>query len=129
MDRPSPLATLMVLDDEPIVRRVVGRILEPLGFQLLVASTAREALELLETHPGPVHLLMVDLLLSVRHGPALRQAFWEKKPGMRLLYLSGCSESDDANFLAKPFLPDALVGKVRRLLEHEATHGPAPLPS
>jgi two-component system cell cycle sensor histidine kinase/response regulator CckA len=119
----------MELDDEPMVRRVVARILMPLGYTVLQASSAPEALEVLAAHPGPVHLLLVDLLLSIRHGPQLRRAIWAQRPGIRMLFLSAYSDSGDENFLAKPFLPHTLVAKVHKLLEGEVTLGSAPLPS
>jgi two-component system cell cycle sensor histidine kinase/response regulator CckA len=109
--------TILVLDDEELVRRTILRMLSRLGYTLLQASTGPEALELLSAHSGPIHLLIIDVRLSVMSGPQLARQIATMRPDIRTLLISGGSNPDDENFLPKPFSAEVLASKVRQIID------------
>jgi CheY-like chemotaxis protein len=103
----------------------VRRVLVRAGYTTLVATSAEEALALVETRPGEVHLLLTDVLLPGKDGPALATALRERRPWLPVLYMSGYAEGvlarggqaiDNAPLLSKPTPPSLLLSKVREML-------------
>ena len=127
--------TLLVVDDEPQVRAVATMLLTRLGYRVLQAGDAYEALEILDAE-GPVDLLVTDIgLPGGVNGLDLAAAVRDRLPGTRVLFLSGCSEGATANvaerdpttgFLAKPYERVALAAAVRESLDSDPP-GNAPL--
>jgi two-component system cell cycle sensor histidine kinase/response regulator CckA len=119
--------TVLVVDDQVQVRQVVARALERHGYRVVLASNASEAARLCEP-PGPrPRLLLSDLVMPGDSGPALARRLREANPHLAVLFMSGYAEEamgdaraiEGAAFIQKPFAPDALLAKVRDLLNRE----------
>ena len=117
--------TVLVVEDAPAVRELAVRALEEAGYRVLQARNGREALAAAGA-PGPVHLVLTDVVMPDMSGPQLAQALGRNRPGTRVLYMSGYTENTvvhhgviDAgvSFLAKPFTPTSLLEKVRHVLD------------
>ncbi len=117
-------ATVLLVDDEADVRRLVGRILLRQGYILLEAADGAEAMRISEGHGGPIHLLLTDLVMPGIGGGELAEQLSHLRPEMRVLFMSGRIEESELQnvakfttaFIPKPFTPDALIGKVRDVL-------------
>jgi nitrogen-specific signal transduction histidine kinase/CheY-like chemotaxis protein len=123
-------ATILVAEDEDAVRRLAARLLEAEGFHVLSAATGAEALRLAESSGRTVDLLLTDLSMPRMSGPELAEAMQQRRPGVRVAYMSGYPKDSlgrqglpesSLPFLQKPFDRAALVGFVR-----EALRSPAP---
>ena len=121
-DRKGRSETILVVEDEENVRKLVKHVLSAQGYTVLEASGAREAMYMHENHPGPIHLLLTDIVLSGKSGREIAKEFLELRPGIRVVYMSGYTddtefrkelEKSNAQFLGKPFTPTRLLQKVR----------------
>ncbi len=118
--------TLLVVEDDPVLRRVLKSALGDSGYRVLAAGNGMQALEVAGTHEGPIHLLATDVVMPGMSGPSLAQELVRQSPGLKVLYFSGSSldtlkneglVDPGATFLPKPFpLPD-LLKRVRDLLD------------
>ncbi len=124
--------TVLVVEDDAAVRRLVHRVLEPAGYTVLSAPSGPEALRLHERHGGPLDLLLTDVVLPSMDGVAVAERFRALHPGLRILFMSGYpahAPTDlgvfrpDLAFLHKPFTAAGLLRKVRERLDAE--HVPA----
>ena len=118
--------TILLAEDEDMVRSLVKETLEREGYRVLAASNAAEARRLLEENPGPVQLLITDVVMPKMSGRELAQQIFAVRPEIRVLYMSGYTDAAVVNsgilrtevaFLQKPFTPAALSHKVREVLE------------
>jgi DNA-binding NtrC family response regulator len=118
--------TVLYVEDEPAVRRIGIQILVEQGYRMLDAADAAQALELAASHPGPIHLLITDLVMPRVSGIELARRLVERRPDLRVLYTSGYSDhtaiqqgmlEPNVAFLQKPFTIAALARKVRELLD------------
>ena len=118
--------TILLAEDQPEVSAIACAVLERYGYRVLEASNGDQALQILRTHQGPIHLLLSDVVMPSMSGPELARLVQLKQPGIRVLYASGYT--DDAivrhgvldpgvAFLQKPFTPTALLRKVREVLD------------
>jgi PAS domain S-box-containing protein len=121
--------TILLVEDETVVRRLVAEILETTGYTVLQAGDGPSALELLRRHPAPVDLLVTDVVMPGMSGPEVAQAVTAMRPGTQVLYTSGYTDSQIGHhgvlepgiaFLQKPFSADDLTRKVRTLLDEPA---------
>jgi PAS domain S-box-containing protein len=119
--------TVLLAEDEEVVRRLTERILLQAGYRVLVATTGAEALALSESHDGPIHLLISDVVMPQMSGGELGRRLAAARPSVRILYLSGYTDprivqqgllEGGAAFLQKPFWAEALVRKVREVLDN-----------
>jgi two-component system, cell cycle sensor histidine kinase and response regulator CckA len=112
--------TVLLVEDEPLVRSSTTRVLGGLGYKVLSAANAIEAIEASRLHSGPIQLLLTDLILPGMGGRELADKLREARPDLRVLMMSG-SGSDDADsaFIAKPFSPETIARKIRALLDAE----------
>jgi len=112
--------TVLVVEDEDVVRRVTGRILAGLGYRVLVARDADEAERRAREAGGPIGLLLTDLVLPGRDGLEVARALGERQPGLRVLYTSGWAGRLPPGglpcFLPKPYTPGELARAVRDAL-------------
>jgi CheY-like chemotaxis protein len=117
--------TVLLVEDEGAVRQFARRALESSGYCVLSAGNGAEALALAEHHPGPIHVLLTDVVMPGMGGPELARQLSLRRPTLRVLYCSGYT--DDASvrdgvreagtaFLQKPFAPEDLIHKVREVL-------------
>ena len=118
--------TVLVVDDEPAVRVVTKRILQRSGYAVLEARGGPEALEALREHPGPVHLLLTDVIMPDMNGREVARRVREQRPGTKIVYMSGYSPEAIAHdglldagaaFVRKPFESGLLLQMVRRTLD------------
>ena len=118
--------TILLVEDENVVRRLVAEILETAGYDVLQAGDGPSALELLRRHVGPIDLLVTDVVMPGMSGPEVAQAVVAMRPGTQVLYTSGYTDSAIGHhgvlepgiaFLQKPFSADELARKVRALLD------------
>ena len=131
-DRPSEGTILLVEDDAPI-RRLIRRALEAEGFRLLEASNGREALFLASDHSEPIGMLITDVVMPCMDGFRLAEQLVESHPETRILFMSGQADRMVAvrgglkeagkMFLLKPFTPDQLLQTIRQLLDVEPGQG------
>lgn len=118
--------TILLVEDNDPVRRVVRQILEEHGYQVLEARVASEALRLCADHAGTIHLMVTDVVMPEMSGPELAKRVAVARGGTRVLFMSGYADDsamqhgikDPATaYLQKPFTTEALTGKVRELLD------------
>jgi two-component system cell cycle sensor histidine kinase/response regulator CckA len=125
--RPAGGYTVLVVDDEEPVRRLAVRMLTWAGYQAIEARHGREALDAIQQHTGPVHLVLTDIKMPGMNGRELGRFVEERWPGKPILYMSGFASEvfrggllePGAPFLAKPFTQEDLATKVRSLLSGE----------
>ncbi len=116
--------TVLVVEDEEEVRALARDVLEMNGYAVLEAMDAADAVRLGESHPGPIHLLITDVVMPHTSGPALAGRLRARRPTLRVLCMSGYPESDRrlegieawTGWLEKPFTPDGLLRAVRECL-------------
>ncbi len=123
----SPVeATLLLAEDEPVVRDLVQRLLEQAGYRVLSAADGMHALEVSRSHDGDIDLLVTDVVMPRMGGRELADRLRAERPGLRVLYMSGyANEAWDVNelpgqagdFLQKPFAPRELSDRVRIMLQ------------
>jgi two-component system cell cycle sensor histidine kinase/response regulator CckA len=118
--------TVLVVEDEKAVRALEAEVLAGHGYNVLVAGDAQEALAIEERCEGPIALLVTDVVMPGRSGRELVQEFARRRPGARVLYVSGYANDAFVGgglleagtwFLQKPFSPEALARKVRDVLD------------
>jgi PAS domain S-box-containing protein len=115
---------VLLVEDEETIRRLVREVLSRSGYQVFAAENGDEALRLLEENGDKIDLLLTDVVMPGLSGPDLARAASRFKPSLRVLFTSGyTSEPDEAfddpdvAFIGKPFSPQALVAKVRDVLD------------
>jgi PAS domain S-box-containing protein len=113
--------TVLLVEDEGPVRDVARAVLDRLGYRVLAAANGEEALALVARHPGPVDLLLTDVVLPGPGGPEVAAAVRARRPACRVLFMSGYPENLAAGlagvpFLPKPFSPETLARKIREVL-------------
>ncbi len=117
--------TVLLVEDEPSLRRLARAILEEEGFRVLEAANGSEALGVVERHEGALDLLLTDVVMPELGGPELAARLAPLRPGLRVLYMSGYADSKLGaqrieNFaeraLLKPFTPRELISRVEREL-------------
>src|SRR5712691_8430531 len=122
--------TILLVEDEPAVRRLVSQMLQLTGYTVLEAANGPEALGLMDDVGHSVDLLLTDVVMALMNGGTLAQSLSRRHPKMRVLFTSGYMDDTvvqevvamGAQFLPKPFTPDALTQKVREVLD-DPWHG------
>jgi hypothetical protein len=121
--------TILLVEDETVVRHLVAEILENSGYTVLQAGDGPSALELLRRHTNKLDLLVTDVVMPGMSGPEVAQAVTSMRPGTQVLYTSGYTDSAIGHhgvlepgiaFLQKPFSSDDLTRKVRGLLDESS---------
>jgi PAS domain S-box-containing protein len=122
---PAPLATILVVEDEPGIRALVRKILRRQGYEVLEAANGEDALTLCREHGQHVDLLITDVLMPQMGGRELVERLQTQGHGMKVLYVSGYTDdttiySGDlpagTAFLQKPFTLGSLLDKVKDVL-------------
>ena len=125
--------TVLVLDDEPDVRKLVSAMLISDGFTVLTADSGEHAIKIFKKHTQPVDLLLLDVVSPGLSGPAVADRLTELQPGLRVVFMSGYGHTSVVRryvvekgfaLLKKPFTADQLTKKVREVME-----SPAPEPA
>lgn len=116
---------VLVVDDDTAIRRYISRILRGVGCRVLEAADAVEGLAALRFHGGVIDLAIIDFIMPRTSGLDLALEFDRLRPGLKILYTSGCIESVAIKsigqnrpdiLLPKPFTPSSLVSKVQGLV-------------
>ncbi|HET9551985.1 MAG TPA: ATP-binding protein [Anaeromyxobacteraceae bacterium] len=117
--------TVLLVEDDPQVRKVAARMLEKLGYDVLAAAGGTEALMVEAAHAGPIHLLVTDVIMPGLNGRELADRLVARRPGLGVVYTSGYTgdiiESQGVLasrgvVLGKPFTVAELAMKVREAL-------------
>jgi CheY-like chemotaxis protein len=118
--------TVLVVEDEPLLRALALRTLQGLGYRCLIAEKAAAALERVEHDPETVDLVVTDVVMPGASGGALGELLARLRPDLPVLYTSGYSDEEAIRrgllvqgrpFLQKPFTPTDLARRVRELLD------------
>ncbi|MBK8004510.1 MAG: response regulator [Gemmatimonadetes bacterium] len=122
-------ARALIAEDEPMVRDLVRRTLARAGFEVSEAQDGVDALALARQLPGPIDLLVTDVVMPRMGGRELAAALQGERPGLRVLFMSGYATdagprpgppTPDSAFLQKPFAPAGLLREVDALLATRA---------
>jgi CheY-like chemotaxis protein len=117
--------TILLLEDEPALRKLVHTILEQQGYSVLEAGTPEEALRLCEEHAGSIQLLLTDVVMPKMSGRQVAERAVRCVPELRVIYMSGYSGDaivhhgvldSGVAYLQKPFSSESLLYKVREVL-------------
>jgi two-component system, cell cycle sensor histidine kinase and response regulator CckA len=117
--------TILVVDDDQLVRELVAKILTRSGFVVLEADGAERALQVANAHRGNLHLVVADVVMRSGSGVEVARRLAAARPGMKALLMSGYAERSliplksggvDARFIQKPFVPAELLARVGELL-------------
>jgi two-component system cell cycle sensor histidine kinase/response regulator CckA len=122
VEKSANFETVMVVEDEDIVRELVCEVLEDQGYNVICARDGIEALNVAAEFDGQIHLLVTDVIMPNMNGHELAGKLSSLRPEMKVLYVSGYSDNDigdhgvlDPRFelLQKPFTPQTLARKIR----------------
>jgi CheY-like chemotaxis protein len=108
--------TVLVVDDEPLVRGLVRAVLESDGYSVVEATGGQHALELARTYPEPIDLVLTDVMMPHMRGTELALLLRARRPGIPVLFMSASRlelASPPEPLLEKPFTRDALARAVR----------------
>ncbi|NLH49529.1 MAG: response regulator [Myxococcales bacterium] len=123
---PGGSETILVAEDEPMVRQLACRILERQGYRVLEAEDGKVALEVLEKYDGRLDLVLTDVIMPQMNGKQLIEKLSTLRKGFKILYMSGYTEDilghhgvldEKTHFIAKPFTIETLTYKVREVLD------------
>jgi PAS domain S-box-containing protein len=121
--------TVLVVEDEQLVRKLVARMLTIAGFRVLTIGDPVEALELAQSHPGEIHLLLTDVVMPKMNGKELFDRLSVVRPTTRVVFMSGHAQdflgrhgvlSEGTAFVSKPFVQAELTRVVRETLDKSA---------
>ena len=124
--RLSGSETVLAVDDDPTMLELLDEVLKPLGYKVLSAASGEEALEILSEQQEKIDLLLTDVVLPGMKGQELAKELLNSCPDVNVLFMSGLlcpsmahsnSEQQFDAFIQKPFSPNALLRKMRKLLD------------
>ena len=123
---PHGTETVLLVEDEEIVRKLTYGILEVCGYQVVEAKNGPEALKICREFDAPIDLLLTDVVMPQMNGRELSESVNALRPNIKTLFTSGYMDDrlmrhgvsvDEVNFIQKPFAPDVLARKVRAILD------------
>ncbi len=125
---PHGTETILVVEDEEVLLDLARALLELLGYRVLPAGTASEALRLVHEHGSAIDLLLTDVIMPEMNGKELADRVRHLQPAIRLMFMSGYTADvlaphgvfdDDTHFIPKPFRFPELAARVREVLDGE----------
>jgi PAS domain S-box-containing protein len=123
---PGGAETVLLAEDEGLVRELVIEILKQGGYSVLPACDGEEAVRIAGQHNGTIHLLITDVVMPQMNGRELARRMLASRPGIKVIYISGYTEDaiihhgvldPGMHFVQKPFRPSDLVRKIREVLD------------
>ncbi len=118
--------TILIVEDEEMVRQLAITILKDHGYRVLAAQNGEEALEIGQHYKGPIDLLLTDVVMPSINGPELGRSLKQKHPRLKIIFMSGYTDNtiqyhlqstEGALFIQKPFSSQKLLQTIRKLLE------------
>jgi PAS domain S-box-containing protein len=128
IESPRGTETILLAEDEPMLRRIGVKVLERQGYRVLEAANGVEALRVAAGHAGRIDLLLTDVIMPQMGGRELADRLRVGRPGIKVLFTSGYTDDSvvlhgvtdhSVPFLQKPFVPSTLAHKVRAVLDSE----------
>ena len=125
MDSMESGATILAVDDDRSVLGLLESALGGAGYRVLLADGGRRAVEVYESEPYPIHLLLTDVIMPDLTGPVLAERLRAHQPDLQVLFISGFHDADlvqrfvtskGFTLLPKPFTVDALLRVVQKSL-------------
>jgi PAS domain S-box-containing protein len=129
---PPGSETIMLVEDDDVVRCLARKVLEQAGYQVLDASGGEEAFRISRSHSAPIHLLLTDVVMPETSGKEVADRMALLRPSARVLFMSGYTDEaivhhgiadSGVQFIQKPFSPNALATKVREVLDWKGHEG------
>jgi two-component system, cell cycle sensor histidine kinase and response regulator CckA len=130
IERPASMPrgheTVLLIEDDAVVRQLTARILRRQGYNVLVATQAKEALELAADHSTHIDLFLSDVVMPGESGPSVIERLSAARPNAKVLFVSGYPGDDISRrgvdegsfrFLAKPYSSEQLAQRVRQVLD------------
>jgi signal transduction histidine kinase len=123
---PRGSETILLVEDEEMVRKLAVQILKRQGYTVLEGSHGNEAFNICNKHDGPIHLLVTDVVMPKMSGLELAERIASIQPEIKVLYMSGYTDNaithhgvleKGMNYIQKPFTVDGLARKVREVLD------------
>jgi hypothetical protein len=117
--------TVLVVEDEPAMREITRRLLARNGFQVLVAADGPAALATVASHPGPIDVLLTDVVMPQMQGREVADRVHALRPEVRLMFMSGYTAGllggqgvlePGVHLLEKPFTESVLLAKLNEVL-------------
>ncbi len=125
---PGGHETILLVEDEDMVRNVAVKALKRLGYKVFPAASAAAAIETAPTIPEGIDMLLSDVVMPRMNGRELAERLSPQFPDMKILFTSGYTEDaiahhgvldENVNFIAKPYTPKSLAEKVRAVLDEQ----------
>ncbi|MDW7773479.1 MAG: ATP-binding protein [Desulfobulbaceae bacterium] len=119
---------VMVVDDDPAIRRLVRDTLEPLGYSIIEAGSGEDALSLFKRTREKIHLVLSDLIMPGMNGQEMLEQIERDHPDVKVILMSGYTDNiivdhgvlkPDVNFISKPLLPVTLTKRIREVLDRK----------
>ena len=118
--------TILLVEDDEMVRKLVNEVLDNEGYRLLEAANGVAALSICALYEEPIHLLLTDVVMPEMSGRELANRLAAVRPELKVLYMSGYTDDvivhhgvldEGTEFIQKPFTPDVLARKIKEVLD------------
>jgi two-component system, cell cycle sensor histidine kinase and response regulator CckA len=118
--------TILLVEDDEMVRKLVNEVLDNEGYRLLEAANGVAALSICAQYEEPIHLLLTDVVMPEMSGRELANRLAAVRSELKVLYMSGYTDDvivhhgvldEGTEFIQKPFTPDVLARKIREVLD------------
>lgn len=118
--------TVLVVDDEPSIRKMLVQTLQPLGYKLFDAPSGEDAVKLSDACPCSIDLLVTDVVMGEMNGIQLAETLQQRRPDIKVIFISGYTDNAIVQqdmidrkliLMQKPLIPTALAAKVREVLD------------
>jgi two-component system, cell cycle sensor histidine kinase and response regulator CckA len=121
--------TILLVEDEEMVRKLASEILRDKGYQVLVGENGEEAIRICREHKGQIDVMLTDVVMPAMNGKRLAESVGPIQPNMRVIYMSGYTDEaivhhgvldQGTNFIEKPFTAETLTSRIREVLRKSA---------
>jgi PAS domain S-box-containing protein len=121
--------TILVVDDEPSIRKLLLQTMQPLGYKLLDAASGEDAVKVSNEYPGTIDLLVTDVVMSGMNGMQLADTLRQRRTDIKVIFISGYIDTAMVQqdvvdkkliLMQKPLIPTVLAAKVREVLDKKS---------